>query len=74
MTNKCEHDIGLFHDCEGDWLITVEGLKREQPDTVYSMEQYMDSRCNTNLYKFRYCPWCGEKIDWKQIKKDLLEK
>lgn len=74
MTKKnCEHNIGLLQIYEGGWLITVEELKREQPNTGYLMKEYLDSRYSTNLYKFKYCPCCGEKLDWKQIRKDLLE-
>ena len=29
---------------------------------------YFDGRKNTNLIKFNYCPYCGEKIDWKKLK------
>lgn len=73
MANKCEHDIGLFHDYEGDWLITINRLKKEQPNTIYTMKQYLDGRYSTNLSKFKYCPWCGEKIDWGKIRKEILE-
>ena len=74
MANKCEHAIGLFHDYDGDWLITINRLKKEQPNTVYTMKQYLDGRYSTNLSKFKYCPWCGEKIDWNKIRKELLGK
>lgn len=33
----------------------------------YSAKQYTDFRCSTNLNRFKYCPECGEKIDWKKV-------
>lgn len=39
----------------------------------WSMEQlkiknYFDKRKNTNFNRFNYCPYCGKKIDWKELK------
>lgn len=34
------------------------------------LEAYCDRRHTTNLYRFEYCPTCGEKIDWKALKKE----
>lgn len=33
---------------------------------VYSLEDYA-SRRNTNLMKFKFCPFCGKKIELKKI-------
>ena len=33
----------------------------------WSLAQYCDKRFNTNLHRFKFCPECGKKIDWKQI-------
>ena len=38
-------------------------LKKE-----YSWFDYCDSRKNTNITKFKFCPICGMKIDWKSLK------
>lgn len=35
---------------------------------VFTMAQYSDKRCSTDLRRFDYCPDCGKKIYWKQIK------
>jgi hypothetical protein len=40
-----------------------EGFSRAVP-----LEKYMDRRVSTNLERFDYCPFCGEKIDWKKLK------
>lgn len=37
----------------------------------YSPKQYTDYRCSTNLERFKYCPECGEKIDWKQVRFEI---
>ena len=39
----------------------------------YSAKQYTDLRCSTNLERFKYCPECGEKIDWKKVKVEIEE-
>jgi hypothetical protein len=36
----------------------------------YTLDDYCDMRKSTNLTRFRYCPMCGKKIEWKQIKND----
>ena len=38
----------------------------------YSAKQYCDFRYATNLQRFRYDPFTGEKIDWKKVK-ELIE-
>ena len=35
---------------------------------IYLLSDYFDRRKSTNLNHFNYCPYCGEKIDWKQLK------
>ena len=35
---------------------------------AYSMKEYADKRRNTDLYRFDFCPMCGGKIDWKNIR------
>ena len=32
------------------------------------LSDYFDRRKSTNLNHFNYCPYCGEKIDWKTLK------
>lgn len=39
----------------------------------YSPKQYSDLRCSNNLNRFKYCPECGEKIDWKQVRVEIEE-
>lgn len=35
---------------------------------VYRIVDYFDRRKNTNFNHFNYCPYCGKKIDWKQLR------
>lgn len=73
MKNNCQHDIGIFHDYDCDRLITIKTLKQVQPHTIYTLKQYLDGRTSTNLQRFIYCPWCGEKIDWKRLRNETLK-
>ena len=34
----------------------------------YKLEDYFDRRKSTNFTLFDYCPYCGEKINWKELK------
>lgn len=36
---------------------------------VWSLEDYADKRRSTNLHRFDYCPECGEKVDWRSIRR-----
>lgn len=38
---------------------------------IFSPKQYTDWRCSTNLERFKYCPCCGEKIDWKKVRTEI---
>lgn len=33
------------------------------------LRKYFDKRYNTDLNRFEFCPYCGKKIDWKELKK-----
>lgn len=37
--------------------------------SAYTLSDYTDFRKNTDLHRFMYCPYCGQKIDWKQIRR-----
>lgn len=36
----------------------------------WTLRDYTDGRKSTNLRRFKFCPECGEKIDWKAIRRD----
>lgn len=72
-----DQTIGLFHDWDRDWLITVHELKEEMLNemlTVYTAKEYCDRRYTTNLERFNADPYTGEKINWKKVYNYLISK
>ena len=71
-TKDHECDIAIWHDYHYSRLVTFEELKEcnKTFKCVYSMEQHLDWRYNTNITRFVYCPHCGKKIDWKELKQN----
>ena len=67
---KCEHIIGIWIDFEDTRTVTTNELREEieEGHTVFSLNDYCNFRKSVNLARFRYCPECGKKIDWKAIK------
>lgn len=80
MEHECV--IGMIYDYDNTQLVIVAELKehiqRENKlaqwipsrtaRTVWTLAQYCDRRYNTDLRRFKYCPDCGKRIDWKAIK------
>ena len=80
---SCDHCIGLLWTHEGGRLVTLRELKEHIEDVkslnrqlslmgasarhVYTLREYADFRSPTDLSRFSYCPYCGEKINWKEI-------
>lgn len=65
--------IGLFE--EGNYgssaeLFQVSDLLREGD---YAL-QCLDGRKGSCFQKFTYCPFTGEEIDWKQVKRHVKSK
>ena len=67
---KCEHAIGMWIDYEDTRIMTAKELREEieEGHTRFSLNDYCDFRKSVNLARFRCCPECGKKIDWKEIK------
>lgn len=40
--------------------------------SAFTARQYCDFRYSTNLERFKYDPFTGENIDWKEVKR-LIE-
>lgn len=49
-------------------LITYGGNFMNGIMKELKIKDYFDKRKNTNLNRFNYCPYCGKKIDWKELK------
>ena len=37
----------------------------------WTRKQYCDKRVSTDLTRFDYCPYCGKKIDWRKMKREI---
>lgn len=77
----CEHIIGLWHDFDDTRLMTLEMLKQHIEILNYGricqdelkISDFLDRRKGTNLEHFKYCPLCGEKIDWEGMKENATK-
>ena len=73
MENSHECYIGIWYDYHYSTMITFNELKEkitERPMT-YELKQYLDWRYSTNLQQFTYCPFCGKKINWKELRNSI---
>lgn len=48
----------------------AEKYAPELKETVWTIKDYADKRKSTNLTRFDYCPYCGEKIGWKELRQE----
>ena len=73
MTRKTA--IGVWNDYEDTEVFTIEDLGQtiRHGWTDYEIDDFCDRRKSTNLTRFNYDPYTGEKIDWKEVKKLLNE-
>lgn len=55
-------------------LVTLRELIDEQPNTVFSLDDFFDRRKSTCLTRFNYDPYTGQEIPWKTIKEELKKK
>lgn len=65
---KCEcciHIIGHINGCE-TFATFSELLQHEKQNPFYTIKDYCNVSKPTNLYRFNFCPKCGEKIDWEK--------
>lgn len=65
MNNKTfECTVGIWHEYETSILVTYSELKELSKGVkAYNMKDYLDDRKSTNFYSFKFCPFCGKKID-----------
>ena len=83
MSKKHECVIGLLSNYAGGEIVTLEELMNHIQErirfneivgneaikeTVWSLKDYSDKRKSTDFLRFDFCPFCGEKIDWKNIR------
>lgn len=75
----CDCLIGEWLDYDNTCLVTerelVENIERENrvahmlKHKKVTIGDYCDFRKSVNLIRFKFCPECGRKIDWKSIKR-----
>lgn len=67
--------IGLVNDYEDTRLASIMMIAADirRGWTCYTPKQYCDWRYSTNLERFVYDPYTGEKINWKEVRKLLEE-
>ena len=67
----CENGCYICLWCDSEWneLMTLEDLILASKESIYTLKDYSDRRKSTNITRFDYCPYCGEKIDWNKIHK-----
>ncbi|MFR2570915.1 MAG: hypothetical protein ACLS90_04330 [Clostridia bacterium] len=59
---KCNNEIFEYGlSTYGEYF--VNGLRKK-----LKLKDYFDKRKNTNFNRFNYCPYCGKKINWKELK------
>ena len=65
--------IGLLKDYDNPRLVSFDELKEyiRNWSPIFSLKQYFDWRYNTNLVRFVYDPYTGEKINWDELKKSI---
>ena len=62
--------IGIITSYSVEFLCTVGELSEIfAGQSRYTAAQYCDFRYSTNLQRFRYDPFTGKKIDWKEVKR-----
>ena len=61
--------IGMLHTEEGAYLISYKQLKDRGEQGFYTLKEYLDSRCGTDLTHFNYDPYTGKKIDWTELRR-----
>ena len=83
---KCDCEIGIFYD--GNEILTKNNVTEmltmfsRSYDLLYNEEKdpnksilpkhYIDKRKGF-MYHFNYCPVCGEKINWKEIREQIKQ-
>ncbi len=62
---ECNHELGRCWPFGDDMVLELKTVKYWYKQ--YDGNRLLDGRrgCAT---LFCYCPWCGEKINWKKIK------
>ncbi len=67
MTNNCDCFVGILNDYSNDWRLYVSENVYDQC-RLYKGDVEPKKLVNSgHCTKFKYCPRCGEKIDWEKL-------
>lgn len=68
-SKKCNHTIGLFYNIYDGYLTTIDELEQELKlyKSKFELKDFADFKKNVCMDRFIYCPYCGEKLDWKKM-------
>lgn len=77
----CEHIIGLWYDRDNSELVTLRELCRKIREINYcrifspklDVRDFLNEKQETRLNHFKYCPICGEKLDWKGMRENATK-
>ena len=74
--NNNNPTLGIFsHTYEWSELITKKELETLiNEDSYYQLDDYYDRRKTTNLTRFNFDPYTGEKINWNHFKHENQKK
>lgn len=70
---SCDCLIGECLDYDDTSVVTEKELYERANGLRWNMVDYFDFRKSVNLFRFRFCPECGRKIDWGAMKKRAKE-
>jgi hypothetical protein len=65
MPNNCNCQIAECCSYEGSKTISISGFLESEN---YIQNAILEERNLAVSYvKYNYCPWCGSKINWKEL-------
>lgn len=67
--------VGKLDTFDSSRIVTVGDLKNEiqSGGCKFGPKEYCDFRYGTNLERFLFDPYSGEKINWKTVKELLVK-
>lgn len=51
----------------------VEVFKYPNKEKIWELSDYADKRKNTDLIRFDFCPCCGKRINWRELKNEQMD-
>ena len=70
---KNDFDFSCWAYYENKGEPVPECIAKTRPSFDKKWKNHFDWRCNTNLTRFTHCPFCGETLDWSEMKKEKWE-